>query len=60
MKSRSSNAEGSNPRPIKGADDIMEILELARGKRNWLLRPRAKGGSNATKLQSLLPSDRGP
>jgi len=21
----------SNPRPIKGADDIMEILELARG-----------------------------
>jgi maleylacetate reductase len=23
----------SNPRPIKGADDIMEILELARGTR---------------------------
>jgi hypothetical protein len=23
----------SNPRPIKGADDIIEILELARGTR---------------------------
>jgi maleylacetate reductase len=32
----------SNPRPIKGADDIIEILELARDKRNRLLRPRAK------------------
>jgi hypothetical protein len=42
---------------IKEAGDIMEILELARGKRNRLLRPRV---SKATKLQSLLPNDRGP
>jgi hypothetical protein len=46
----------SNPRPIKGADDIMEILELARGKRNRLLRPRAK--EDQTQPTSIVVAQR--